>query len=66
LQVTPYMVHVAFQADATLSVISTDTHQMTPIAADGAEEVQFVNIEVCSTRRGVKPFYIRYVVQSTI
>lgn len=56
VQVTPYMVYVAHQSDTTLVVKSSDTHKMTHY---NRGEIQFINIDVKSTRPGVKPFVIR-------
>ncbi|CAL7937396.1 unnamed protein product [Xylocopa violacea] len=56
IKVLPYKVKVIHQSDAILIVNKSDTHEMSPVTRG---EVQFINIEVKSTRRGSQPFDIR-------
>lgn len=56
IKVMPYKILVAHQSDAVLIVNKSDTHEMS-LATRG--EVQFINIEVKSTRTGAQSFDIR-------
>ncbi|CAK9824101.1 E3 ubiquitin-protein ligase TM129 [Anthophora retusa] len=56
IKVLPYKIMVAHQSDAILIVNKSDTHEMSPMTRG---EVQFINIEVKSTRIGAQPFDIR-------
>lgn len=56
MKVTPLTVFVVHQSDATLQVNQSDTHTM---SVDSLGQVQFVNIEVKSSRPNVEPFIIR-------
>lgn len=56
LKVTPYSIYCAHQSDTTLSVIHSDSHN---ISQQTHGEVQFINIEVKSSRTSVQPFTIR-------
>ena len=56
IKIMPYKVLVAHQSDAVLIVNKSDTHEMSPVTRG---EVQFINIEVKSTRTGAQFFDIR-------
>ncbi|XP_017889747.1 E3 ubiquitin-protein ligase TM129 [Ceratina calcarata] len=56
IKVLPYTVNIAHQSDAVLIVNKSDTHEMSPMTG---REIQFINIEVKSSRAGAKPFDIR-------
>ncbi|XP_017789571.1 PREDICTED: E3 ubiquitin-protein ligase TM129 [Habropoda laboriosa] len=56
IKVLPYKIMIAHQNDAILIVNRSDTHEMSPMTRG---EVQFINIEVKSTRIGSQPFDIR-------
>lgn len=56
LKVTPYNMFCAHQSDTALIVCSSDTHHC---SMTNRNSVQFINIEVKSTRADVEPFFIR-------
>ncbi|PSN53019.1 E3 ubiquitin-protein ligase TM129 [Blattella germanica] len=56
IKVTPYWMNVAHQSDSALILCSSESYQIAPSSPGGA---QFLNIEVKSTRNGVKPFFFR-------
>lgn len=56
IKVTPYNMHCAFRDDTALIVTSSDTHT---VSVSTRREVQYINIEVKSTRPHVQPFNIR-------
>lgn len=58
VKVSPYTLHFAHQSDATLVVISSDTHAYIPGRPEGG---QFLNIEVKPNRQNVTSFQIRFV-----
>lgn len=56
LKVTPYNMYCAHQSDTALIVCSSDSHHC---SMANRNQVQFINIEVKSTRASVAPFFIR-------
>lgn len=56
IKLTPLTIFVAHQSDATLEVSKADTHHL---SIQNTAEVQFINIEVKSSRSGAKPFTVR-------
>lgn len=60
IKTTPYSIEVAHQSDTALVVISSDLHLDTT-AHRQLCEVQYLTLEVKSSREGVKPFTIRSV-----
>lgn len=56
MKVSPYRLDIAHQSDSALVLCQADLHQ---VSVDGQGVVQYVNIEVKTTRRGVKSFFIR-------
>lgn len=56
LKITPYTIYCAHQSDTALIVCSSDTHKL---SIANRVEVQYINIEVKSTRSNVHPFFIR-------
>lgn len=56
MKIMPYEIRVAHQSDTALIVNRSDTHVLSPTTRGG---VQFINIEVKSTRTGARPFDIR-------
>lgn len=55
IKLTPLTMFIVHQSDASLVVNQTDTHQIS-LQSNG---VQYLNIEVKSTRINVEPFIIR-------
>lgn len=58
IKISPYKLNFAHQSDATLVVVSSDTHVYIPGRPEGG---QFLNIEVKPNRPNVPSFQIRYV-----
>lgn len=56
LKITPFTILVAHQSDTNLVVKHADTHQ---ISLQTANEIQYLTIEVKSTRQNVDNFTIR-------
>ncbi|KAK9877027.1 hypothetical protein WA026_016054 [Henosepilachna vigintioctopunctata] len=56
LKVTPFTVLLGHQSDSTVTVKTADTHD---ISTRAYGDIQFLNIEVKSSREGVPPFIIR-------
>jgi len=55
-KVSPYNLNIAHQRDSVLVVSSADTHHL---SAEGNGAVQYVNIDVRTTKPGLRPFSIR-------
>ncbi|XP_075228942.1 transmembrane protein 129 isoform X2 [Lycorma delicatula] len=56
IKLTPYKIFIAYQSDATLILCSADTHDVSSL---GTGTVQYLNIEVKTTRNGAENFNIR-------
>lgn len=56
IKVTATFLHVVHQSDASFVVSHSDVYAISP---DDSREVQFINIDVNSNRRGIKPFTLR-------
>ncbi|KAL3267963.1 hypothetical protein HHI36_007100 [Cryptolaemus montrouzieri] len=56
LKVTPFTIFLAHQSDSTVTVKTSDIHEISPQVYG---EIQYLNIEVKSSREGVNPFIIR-------
>ncbi|CAH1404270.1 unnamed protein product [Nezara viridula] len=56
MKVSPYRLDIAHQSDSVLVLCQADLHH---VSVDGQGVVQYLNIEVKTTRRGVKSFFIR-------
>ncbi|KAF5284436.1 hypothetical protein FQR65_LT13542 [Abscondita terminalis] len=56
MKVTPLTIFIAHQSDTTLNVNNCDTHFLSP---ENSGQVQYVTIEVKSSRDNVQPFNIR-------
>ncbi|XP_014255088.1 E3 ubiquitin-protein ligase TM129 [Cimex lectularius] len=56
IKISPYSLDIAHQRDSVLVLCTTDTHVL---SHEGNGSVQYVNIEVKSTRPGINSFFIR-------
>ncbi|KAK4875589.1 hypothetical protein RN001_012011 [Aquatica leii] len=56
MKVTPLTIFIAHQSDATLNVNQCDTHSLSP---ENSRQVQYITIEVKSSRESIQPFNIR-------
>lgn len=56
LKITPLTIYLAHQSDTTVTVKTSQTYNLSPQTSD---EIQYLNIEVKSSRPSVEPFIIR-------
>lgn len=56
IKLTPYNIFIAHQSDSVLILSSADTHNVSSL---GSGTVQYLNIEVKTTRNGAENFNIR-------
>lgn len=56
MKVSPYNLEITHQSDSVLILCRADMHD---VSVDGQGTIQYVNIEVKTTRPGIKSFFIR-------
>lgn len=56
MKVSPYSLDITHQSDSVLVLCQADMHE---VSVDGQGTIQYVNIEVKTTRPGIKSFFIR-------